>query len=76
MKKKISADLQIFISVTLSDTETELKVSVAYKKKRELIRKSVNLIIRISFYREFKNEMTYQPSKFFNKEVTLLKINK
>ena len=76
MTKKISADLQIFISVPLSNTETELKISVAYKKKRVLIRKSVNLIIQMSFYREFKNETTYQPSRFFNKEVTLLKINK
>ena len=29
-----------------------------------LIRKPVNLNIRISFYREFKNEMTYKPSKY------------
>ena len=53
-----------------TDTVTAINVFSTLKegKKKNIveisIRKSINLNIRISFYREFKNEMTYKPSKY------------
>ena len=57
-----------------TDTVTAINVFSTLKegKKKNIveisIRKSINLNIRISFYREFKNEMTYKPSKYLIKK--------
>ena len=57
-----------------TDTVAAINVFSTLKegKKKNIveisIRKSINLNIRISFYREFKNEMTYKPSKYLIKK--------
>ena len=57
-----------------TDTVTAINVFSTLKegKKKNIveisIRKSINLNIRISLYREFKNEMTYKPSKYLIKK--------
>ena len=57
-----------------TDTVAAINVFSTLKegKKKNIveisIRKSINLNIRISFYREFKNEMTCKPSKYLIKK--------
>ena len=79
MNKNIQRYFQICISVPLISNFTLLFIIYHSRFKflqKVLIRKSVNLNIRISFYRGVKNDITYKLPNIFNKEVTWLKTKK
>ena len=59
-----------FLPQMVSYAKYILMADLSFARYEVLIRKSVNLNIPISFYKGFKNGMTYRPSKIFNEEVT------
>ena len=53
----------IFLGGNCPDTAIPFTIRI-FARYEVLIRKSVNVNIRISFYKGFENEITYNPSKY------------